>query len=178
MSIACLIGRHGSGKSTIGRQLRAHGFRHISVGVLRRLAQNGTFPSDVPFSLMMMLKRVRAGQPLPDDVAAKLLGYAHETKHCVIDGFPACPRHIDMLPADSPIVYVWAPKPLLETRLAERAQNTVRAWTPGRHSEREAMLAEVAMRARQTGRLLWAANTGLLDDLDDIAAQLAKKIKG
>lgn len=157
--------------------MRAHGFRHISVGVLRRLAQNGTFPSDVPFSLMMMLKRVRAGQPLPDDVAAKVLGYAHETKHCVIDGFPACTRHIDMLPPDSRIVYVWAPRPQLDKRLAERAQTTVRAWTPGRHSERDAMLSEVALRARKTGRLIWVANTGLLTDVDAVAASLANKVR-
>lgn len=176
MPIVCLIGRHGSGKSTVGKAMKAHGYHHISVGTLRRLAANNQYPSDVPYPLMAMLRRSPAGRPLLDETVAKLLAHAHEFRNCVIDGFPASCSHVDMLPKDSVLGYVWAPKLSLGDRLTLRATQTVRQWTPGRASAREEQLAGVASYARQSRRLILLANRGDLGAVGELAADFVKKI--
>lgn len=176
MPTICLIGRHGSGKSTIGKALQEHGYKHISVGTLKRLANNNQFPSDVPYSLMLMIKRAPAGQLLPDDTAAKLIAHARSFRNCVIDGFPASGRHLDMLPGDCVIGYVWAPKSVLPDRLTSRAETSVRKWTPGLKSEREVHLAEVAHRARNRRRVVFIGNNGDRSQIAGIAENFVAKL--
>lgn len=172
--LICLIGRHGSGKSTLGVELANRGIKHISVGLLRRLASAGEYPSDIPVSLMMAMRRTRAGEPLPTDTARKLLKFALQSPNCILDGFPASPEHFDLLPDTTHFGFVWAPKELRNTRLNSRSESSKRIWTPGRHSERERLLPALTMKARKTGRCVFLPNH--CDGVETII-QLANKVE-
>lgn len=167
MPLICLIGRHGSGKSTIGTEMCKRGFTHLSVGLLRRLAVEKTYPSDVPFILMTALRRHRPGAPLPTEVAQKFIAHAQSLKNCVVDGFPASIEHLSLLPKDAVLVLVWAPKQIREQRLEARSQSTKRIWTPGRPSERESSLNTVLKAARKDRKIIFLSNHS-----DDIASNI------
>jgi len=158
MTLVCLLGRHGTGKSTIGTGMIAHGFQHASVGMLRRLAQAGQFPSDVPVTLMMAMRRERAGTALSASTARKLIDYATRTPKAVLDGFPSCVEHIEFLPAHTIFCVIWTPAQLRLQRLERRSETTKRVWTPGLHSEREAALPGLISALRQSRRCVFVAN--------------------
>lgn len=158
MTLLCLLGRHGSGKSTIGSNLVAHNFQHTSVGMLRRLAQSAQFPSDVPAALMMAMRRERAGNPMSISTARKLIDYATKSHHAVLDGFPSSIEHIELLPVDAVICVVWTPMHLRLQRLAYRNETTKRLWIPGLHSEREVVLPALIYVLRRRRRCLFIAN--------------------
>jgi len=158
MALVCLLGRHGSGKSTIGGDLIAHGYQHTSVGTLRRLAQAAQFPSDVPAALMMAMRRERAGSPMSASTARKLVDYASKAHKAVLDGFPSCVEHIALLPADTLFCVVWTPAQLRLQRLEHRSEITKRVWTPGLHSEREATLPVLLSTLRRTRRCIFVTN--------------------
>lgn len=149
MTLLCMLGRHGSGKSTIGSNLVAHGFQHTSVGMLRRLAQASQFPTDVPATLMMAMRRERAGNAMSVPTARKLIDYAEKPLKAVLDGFPSSVEHIDLLPVDTVFCIVWTPSQLRLQRLEHRSDTTKRLWIPGLHSEREAVLPALIYALRQ-----------------------------
>lgn len=158
MGLVCLLGRHGSGKSTIGADLIAHGFQHTSVGMLRRLAQASQFPSDVPAALMMAMRRERAGGAMSVSTAKKLVEYATKAPKGILDGFPSCVEHIALLPAETVFCIIWTPARLRLQRLERRSDTTKRVWTPGLHSEREAALPILLSTLRQSRRCIFVAN--------------------
>lgn len=160
MTLLCLIGRHGAGKSTVGQELAKTGFKHVSVGLLRRLARAREFPVDVPYALMVAMRRSQPGTPMRPDVAAKLLEYAGRFPNCILDGFPSAPEHLDMLPASTIIGVVTAPASIREERLFARAIRTSRAWVPGRPSEREMALGKVILLARKKFQTVHCRNAG------------------
>lgn len=160
MALLCLLGRHGSGKSTLGSALTAHGFVHLSVGMLRRLASAKQFPSDVPPSLMIAMGRAKPGAPLQHDIAERLIKHAAALPNCVIDGFPASVEHLDLLPPETRFALVWTPKLERERRLIARAQQTQRQWTPGRGSAREESLASVLYAIQSSRHVIFAPNRG------------------
>lgn len=177
MALICLIGRHGAGKSTIGTAMRAHGFRHLSVGTLRRLARHNQFPADVPYSFMAALKRLPAGQPLPERLAVDLIGHATSLGPCILDGFPASVDHLALLPPNTVVGFVWAPKGQCEERLTKRAEATLRQWTAGRESAREAALASVVRAARLRFPLVFIRNAG--NGLDPVVVtSIRRRIQG
>lgn len=176
MSLVCLIGRHGCGKSTFGSMLRPYGFHHYSIGTLRRLARRGEFPSDVPVSLMFALKRVPIGETLPDPVVRQIFALACRAPHCVLDGFPATVAHIDLLPSDALVLYIYTDARNRQLRLAERAQQTQRQWHAERTSSRETALAAVAGRLRMDGRLMFVRNAGGIDALQASAKAIAQRM--
>jgi dephospho-CoA kinase len=163
MTLVCLLGRHGSGKSTIGADLIAHGFQHTSVGMLRRLAQASQFPSDVPAALMMAMRRERAGTAMSTPAAKKLIDYATKAPKGVLDGFPACVEHIALLPADTVFCVIWTPAQLRLQRLEHRSDTTKRLWTPGLHSEREVALPLLLSTLRRTRRCIFVSNASTRD---------------
>lgn len=173
MPLLCLLGRHGSGKSTIGALLAAAGHPHVSVGLLRRLAQARQFPSDIPPGLMLAMRRERAGAPLSPATAARLLQHVCAVPSAVLDGFPASPEHVAMLPPDAVFCVVWTPSALRDTRLEDRSAKSKRQWTPGLTSARESALPSVLRIARRSGRCIFLRN-----DQDASAAVeiLAKKL--
>jgi hypothetical protein len=173
MTLVCLIGRHGSGKSTIGARLAAEGFRHISVGLLRRLAQSKQYPSDVPAGLISAMGRERPGTLLSPLTAQRLVTHACSGSPTILDGFPASPAQIDLLPADTIFCVVWTPHVLRGTRLEGRAATTKRQWTPGRASEREASLPSLIAHVRKTHRCLFLKNVA---SIEVAAAELKAKI--
>jgi dephospho-CoA kinase len=156
--VICLLGRHGSGKSTIGAELIAHGFQHTSVGMLRRLAQASQFPSDVPAALMMAMRRERGGSAMSAPTAQKLVDYVTKAAKPVLDGFPSSVEHITLLPADTIFCVVWTPALLRLQRLERRAETSKRLWTPGLHSERESALPSVIRHLRHLRRCIFVAN--------------------
>ena len=158
MGLVCLLGRHGTGKSTIGADLVAHGFQHTSVGMLRRLARASQFPSDVPAALMMAMRRERPGAPMSAQTARKLVDFAIKAPHAILDGFPSCVEHIGLLPIDTLFCLVWTPAHLRLQRLQDRSDMTKRIWTSGLHSEREAALPNLLVTLRRTRRCVFVAN--------------------
>jgi adenylate kinase family enzyme len=173
MPLLCLIGRHGSGKSTIGTKLAEEGYRHISVGLLRRLAQSKQYPSDVPVLLISAMRRERAGALLSPQTAQRLVEYACSNSLTVLDGFPADPEQVKLLPADTIFCVAWTPLTLRSARLEARAATTKRQWVPGRHSEREANLPRLISHVRLSHRCLFVRNAG---DLESVVAELTRKI--
>ena len=173
MPLLCFIGRHGSGKSTIGAKLAEQGYRHISVGLLRRLAQSKQYPSDVPVLLISAMRRARAGALLSPQTAQRLVEYACSSSLTVLDGFPADPEQVKMLPTDTIFCVVWTPPALRSERLEGRAATTKRQWTPGRHSEREANLPRLISHVRSSHRCLFMRNVG---HIDFVVADLQRKI--
>lgn len=171
MPLICLIGRHGSGKSTIGSTMRRYGFVHFSIGALRRLARHNRFPSDVPFSLMARLKRLPAGEPLPVSLAEALIDHAMSFEKCVLDGFPASIEHLALLPRAVIIGVVWAPRAVCEARLVKRASESVRQWTPGRESAREASLASVMWEARTRYPTVLIRNAAEASEIGEVTSQ-------
>jgi dephospho-CoA kinase len=156
--VICLLGRHGSGKTTLGADLIAHGFQHTSVGMLRRLAQASQFPSDVPAALMMAMRRERGGSPMSASTAQKLVDYVRKARKPVLDGFPSSVEHITLLPPDTIFCVVWTPAHLRLQRLERRAETSKRLWTPGLHSEREHALPSLIWHLRHSRRCIFVAN--------------------
>lgn len=178
MTLLCLLGRHGSGKSTLGGALVRHGYTHISVGMLRRLAMSYQFPSDVPPSLMVAMRRARGGEPLAVDIASKLIKHASSFPRCVIDGFPASVEHLDLLPRSATLALVWTPKRERERRLFERAEQTQRQWVPGRGSAREESLSAVIRTGQSKGKVLFIPNRDQgLPSVEDVAETLANRLR-
>lgn len=176
MSLVCLIGRHGGGKSTLGSMLRRHGFQHYSVGTMRRLARRGELPNDVPVSLMLALRRAPIDESLPEPVVKQILALASRFPHCVLDGFPASPAHIALLPSDAVVLYIYSDKRTRLQRLASRAEQTQRNWHFDRTSSREAALAAVTGKLRADGRLTFIRNCGDLAALHAFATEFAKRV--
>lgn len=177
MPFVCLIGRHGSGKSTIGSAMRRFGFAHFSVGTLRRLARHNQFPSDVPYTLMVRLRRLPAGEPLPISLAQDLVRHCTVLQNCVLDGFPASVDHLSILPPDTVIGLVYAPQTLCVKRLTDRAAQTLRQWTSGRESAREIALASVLRLARRRYRTVLIRNVNDEDEPSRIAHQFLARIE-
>lgn len=167
MPLICLLGRHGSGKSTLGTILSEYGYQHTSVGMLRRLARSSQFPSDVPAALMMAIRREKAGGALSLSTAHKLIRYTCAGQNVVLDGFPSSLEHIPLLPPETVFCLVWMPARLRIQRLARRSETTKRIWTPGLHSERETSLPGLLGALRESRRCLFVAN----DTTPDAAAK-------
>lgn len=163
MPLLCLLGRHGSGKSTIGAALQAFGYQHLSVGALRRVAQSNQFPSDVPAGLVSAMRRERPGAPLTPLAARRLVEHANSVGQLVLDGFPSSPDHLALLPPDTVFCVVWTPALLREARLHARAASSKRLWTPGLASAREDALPDLIRQVRRTHRCLFIANAGNVD---------------
>lgn len=158
MTIVCLLGRHGVGKTSIGVKMHSTGVGHVSVGLLRRIAQDGHFPSDVPATLIMALRKSRPGQPMTKDVAEKLIKFALSFNHCVIDGFPSFVEHLDYLPSSTKFVYVWTPTSTRIERLEHRSNSSQRLWLAGGHSLREQELPRLLKILRKEKNLFFLKN--------------------
>lgn len=174
MALVCLLGRHGSGKSTIGADLVAHGFQHTSVGTLRRLAQAAQFPIDVPAALMMAMRRERAGSAMSASTARKLIEHVTKAPRPILDGFPSTTEQVALLPADTVFCVIWTPSDLRQERLEQRSATTKRLWTPGVHSEREAALPALIRALRQSRPCIFVTNEGTREAA---RSQIMEKLK-
>jgi adenylate kinase family enzyme len=136
-----LIGKHGTGKTTIGQYLAAkYGWTHISVGDLCRQARRNRGLSTMPLRLMAELAKTTPGVPLSMEVARQLcqtIGKINQTGMVVCDGFPSAPEHLDLLPPNSDVVWIQCQEVERERRLETRAAETARRWTPGRQTLRD-----------------------------------------
>jgi adenylate kinase family enzyme len=148
-----LIGKHGTGKTTIGQFLAVkHGWTHISVGDLCRQARRNRGLSTMPLRLMAELAKTSPGEPLSRDVARQLcqaIGKINQTGMVVCDGFPSSPEHLDLLPPNSDVVWIQCQEDERARRLAMRAEETERRWTPGRQTLRDDLVEAVYQCASQ-----------------------------
>lgn len=146
-----LLGPHGSGKGRLGRALGAHGYFHISVGALGRLARRRQFVSDVPMRLQLLMSRHEPGTPLAGQAVDHLVDHVRSRQRVVVDGFPGSTDHLAVL-GDLELwsfVYVYTPKVIREARLMHRAEKTVRKWTPGGLSARDLALPHLCREIRE-----------------------------
>lgn len=174
MPLICLIGRHGSGKSTIGAELSGQGYRHLSVGLLRRLAKSNQYPADIPAVLMAAMRRERPGASLATATAMKLVALARSSENTVLDGFPASIEHAGLLPPETVFCVLWTPSTERIHRLNDRASTTQRLWQPGRQSERESALPDLLRHVRRHYRCVFVANRS---EAAAVASNLLKKLR-
>lgn len=178
--IVFLVGLHGTGKSTVGRQLaQHHGWRHISLGDLGRLARKNKRPNDVSLRLMVCMAAFRPGSDLPETTINAIVGEVTRNGHdrpVVCDGFPVKTEHIQRLPQGAIVIELVCNQQTRENRLAERESNTLRKWTPGLPSIRDAALPDLPDAAAIAGVVylrventadgapgLWAVTRQVLD---------------
>ncbi len=160
-----LIGRHGTGKSTLGRASESENYKHVSVGVLRRLAGHNQYPVDIPYSLMRAFRTSPRGEPMSDSLATKLVGFLSSQPACVVDGFPSKPEHLRLLPINSVVVYVWCGQAEREHRLETRAMSSMRQWKPSGASFRDEALSNLAVAARRANLLMFHRNDGGVESI-------------
>lgn len=145
--LVCLIGMHGTGKTTIGQILKNQcGFQHLSVGSYVRAAKNNLIPSDVPYRLISELRQHKSGGILSEKATLMLLEHIKTilmTKPVSLDGFPSSPEHIALLPATTHFVVVECDENTRTDRLIERGNKTVRKWIEGQSSQRDLLLDNV-----------------------------------
>lgn len=156
-----LIGPHGAGKSSIGRELAQHGYQHFSVGTVARLVQRRRCPSDIPGRLRLALASHEPGTPLGARAVNELIAFLKQQDRIVVDGFPATTAHLAALNEldDWSVVYVHTPRQQREERLTHRAETTLRKWVPGRKSERDLALPDLCRSLRDAGRLSFFDNS-------------------
>ena len=171
--LLCLVGRHGSGKSSIGRRLaEKHGWQHISPGSLGRLARARKILPGVPMPLIMSMGQIRPGEPLRNACARRLLEYASTFDVCVLDGFPAVCAHVSFMPAGAVIFVVVSPKKVRTELLLKRAGMTLRKWTEGRPSLRDEALSGMLSRLRESHRVFVVRNADSDDGADAAVRQI------
>lgn len=119
------------------------------------------------------MRRERPGALLSIPTAKRLIEHAGSSALTVLDGFPAAPEQLVLLPADTIFCVVWTPGDLRNERLESRAASTKRQWTPGRASEREAALPELILHMRRSHRCLFLRNT---TDIESAVGELQRKI--
>ncbi|MCO4087455.1 MAG: AAA family ATPase [Limnohabitans sp.] len=138
------IGPHGSGKTTAGRSLEAHhGFKHMSLGDLGRLARQRKTAGDFSLRLMCLLVAQKPNQPLGHHLVDALLRSIHDMRQrqpISVDGFPAEPDHLKLLPAGSTVINFDVPDDVREARLTNRSEHGPRKWVQGGQSLRDASL--------------------------------------
>ncbi|WP_234265159.1 AAA family ATPase [Hydrogenophaga sp. NFH-34] len=174
-----LVGFHGSGKTTIGRQLqREHGYIHVSLGDLGRLARSMKFPSEHSLRFLVALAGQAAGQRLEPNVVQALRKEIERLRHVgpvSVDGFPAEAEHIALLPMGGAIVHITVPDSERETRLLHRASVTKRLWTPGQRSLRDEAIPSIIDAALECQYPLWhIENTSGVERSVASIANLAK----
>lgn len=167
-----LIGRHGTGKSTLGRASESENYKHMSVGVLRRLAGHNQYPIDIPYSLMRAFRTSPRGEPMSDSLATKLVGFLNSQPACVVDGFPGKSEHLGLLPVNSVVVYVWCGKADREHRLEARARSSMRQWNPSGASFRDKALSNLVIASRRAHLLLFHRNDGGVESVPSQILQL------
>lgn len=128
-----LLGLHGAGKTTLGRYMEAnHGWRHLSLGDLGRLARSRKLPREYSVRFMGHLASHPPGERLGRALIESMLSEINQHRQSrvmTIDGFPAEPYHMDLLPEGSRVVNLILPEEVRQSRLDQRSQNTARKWT-------------------------------------------------
>lgn len=171
--LICLVGLHGSGKTTIGRALALlTNHVHVSVGDLGRIARRGLAPSDVPTRLLSCFSRHKPGTALSEQSSVLLVDYLRKlsaTSTVSVDGFPSHPSHISLLPSNAQVWHVEVSDNLArESRLAKRGELTKRQWVDGLKSERDILLGDTLTEAGKCNvKIVNILNDGEASDVVD-----------
>jgi adenylate kinase family enzyme len=157
--IVFLVGAHGTGKTTLGRHMQTHhGWMHLSLGDLGRLARSRKTPGDISLRLMCLLAAHEPGEVISHKLALELLAnlaLLSKTKIISVDGFPSHPDHIAMLPQNAHVVHLHLDDEERIGRLIARGETSPRKWVPGKTSSRDAALPDVVAAA---GEMLMPIN--------------------
>lgn len=128
-----LLGLHGVGKTTLGRHLHAeHGWLHVSLGDLGRLARKRRVPREFGVRLMGALAGQIPGERLKPPLIDALLQEVerHRMERPVsIDGFPTEPFHLPLLPHGSLVIHLQVDEATRSFRLEQRSTTTARQWS-------------------------------------------------
>lgn len=128
-----LLGLHGAGKTTLGRHLQSHhGWLHVSLGDLGRLARSRRLPKEFGVRLMGALAAQPPGERLSASLITALLNELerHRSAQPVsVDGFPTEPYQLSMLPSGSHLVNLQLDEATRSSRLDHRSATTVRQWS-------------------------------------------------
>lgn len=171
-----LLGLHGAGKTTLGRYLQdKHGWQHISLGDLGRLARSRRLPREFSVRLMGALGAQIPGARLSTKLVDALLDDIQRirmVRPVSVDGFPCEPYHLSRLPLGSRVVHLHVAEELRLARLEHRSSTTVRQWST--HSspaprDRDLPLILEALR----GRLIELDSAGPVHEL---AKKLAQEV--
>lgn len=154
-SLICLIGLHGSGKTTIARELvRDREMHRLSVGDLARLSRKSKLPSDIPVPLMLLLAQSKPGGVLSFAAAQLLTSHLQRLRQrqpVVIDGLPVSPEQIQLLDEHSHVVLVTVGEITRQQRLIGRSEHSKRVWTPGQPSLRDSLVLLTHEASRDSG---------------------------
>lgn len=177
-----LLGLHGCGKSSIGRALQnEHGWQHLSIGDLARLARKRRLPQSVPIRLMVMLAGHQVGHPFRHELVLALLSHIKELRSrspVVIDGFPVEASQVRLCPRPFTAIHVTLDDESRVARLQARAQETKRAWTPGLPSARDEALPSVLSELQGMSLLAQVTNsTTLANSVADVLKLVATQFQ-
>jgi hypothetical protein len=153
-----------------------HGWRHLGVGDLGRLARRQRLPAGVSVRLMLALARSTPGEHIATSTASLLLEEVQawrELAPVVVDGFPSLPEHVALLPTGSRVIHIYCEASRREQRLMARSEQTARRWTAGSASARDKALSSTIAAARTAGCLSQHCNDASVDVLATYAADLA-----
>ena len=173
--IVFLVGLHGVGKSTVGKALTAHGFRHMSLGDLGRLVRHRRVPRGYSLRFLRHLAAHTPGERMsPVLIEALLAEIVQINQHgpLVVDGYPAEPYQVLGLPDGSAVVHLVCSESERIARLTRRSEHSNRKWKPGCESNRDRALAAVASVAMDDQRL----HVHVIDN-DGDPVQVAQKIR-
>lgn len=157
-----LIGKHGVGKSTVGREFEKQGWRHMSMGEIGRIVRRGQVPRGYSASFLARMAAHRPNSPISGELLQETVAQIRAFQadgHLVVDGFPATPAHIHSLPKFSSaeghplyLVYLSCDEDERRRRLYHRAETTRRKWDfDAVGSERDSALDKVFNEAHECG---------------------------
>jgi hypothetical protein len=92
---------------------------------------------------MCLLVAQKPNQPLGHHLVDALLRSIHDMRQrqpISVDGFPAEPDHLKLLPAGSTVINFDVPDDVREARLTNRSEHGPRKWVQGGQSLRDASL--------------------------------------
>jgi len=174
-----LIGLHGVGKSTLGRNLAAyHGYRHISLGDLGRLLRSRRIPRDYSTRFLRLLAAHEPGERMAPDLIAALqteIERHNALGPLVVDGFPTEPYHIMGLPAGCTVIHLHCDDQERARRLSHRSETTKRKWSDSMESRRDRQLQAVFDVAIERSDIA-AAVVSAHPEPEAIAADIAAKL--
>ena len=157
-----IIGRHGSGKSTLGLALaeRLGGLAFISLGALLRIARRGASSRDLPGRMARDAYRHRwTSLSLPSDALSELLDYTRRShpKGFILDGAPRSPSDLAACRETDIYIHLVCEDALARHRLILRSEESARQYAPTQdQSIRDRGLPELleALRGRYVDRTL------------------------
>lgn len=175
-----LIGLHGVGKSTVGKQLASeHKYRHMSIGNLGRLVRKRKMPSGYSTRFLLLLARHEPGERMSPKLVESLhaeIARQNAFGPLVVDGFPAEPYHVMELPTGSVVIRLSCDEEERKKRLTHRSETTARKWDELIDSRRDRQMDAVFEVATER-KEIQVAHVQTNESPTEIAAKIQECVK-